>query len=167
MAKRKINSKRKGNRAELEIAKILTKRFGMPFARVGVSSGARPKQVNLDGRAKESFTGDLVTPMGFKFSVECKAVNQDVDLLDRSALLDKFLSQARMDAAFIRKLPMCCWKRNRKGWMAVVPERYVFRQRIVFTNYYSVYREWLVCSLDALLAIDDPGFWFDTEESDQ
>ena len=31
----------------------------------------------------------------------------------------------------------------------------------MFTNYYSVYREWVVCYLDALLEIDQPDFWFD------
>jgi len=161
---KRINSKRKGNAAELELAKILTKRFGLPFARVGVSSGARPKQVELDNKATETFTGDLVTPDGFRFSVECKSVNKDVDLLDQSALLDKFLKQAADDAISIGKIPLLCWKRYRKGWIVVLPERYVFSKSVVFTNYYSVYREWMVCYLDALLEIDQPEFWFDTKE---
>ena len=165
--KNRINSKSKGNRAEIELAKMLSRRFGLPFARIGISSGARPKQVKLDSIAKEAFTGDLVTPAGFKFSVECKAVNQNVDLLYQSALLDKFLKQAADDAVSIRKIPLLCWKRLRKGWITVLPEHYVFGKSVVFANYYSVYREWLVCSLDALLEIDDPRFWFDTEESEQ
>jgi hypothetical protein len=166
MTKQKINSKAKGNRAELELAKILTKRFGLPFSRVGVSSGARPKQVKLDGSAKQVFTSDIVVPDGFRFSVECKSVNKDVDLLDQSALLDKFLKQAAEDAASIEKIPLLCWKRNRKGWLAILPERDVFSKCVVFTNYYSVYREWVVCDLDALLEIDQTDFWFDniTEE---
>ena len=166
MSKR-INSKSKGNRAELELAKILTQRFGMPFARVGVSSGARPKQVQLASSAKQAFTSDLIVPDGFRFSVECKSVNKDVDLLDQSALLDKFLKQTKEDAESIGKVPMLCWKRNRKGWIVVLPERYVFSKSIVFANYYSVYREWVVCYLDALLEINQPDFWFnDTEEVD-
>ena len=165
MSKR-INSKRKGNAAELELAKILTKRFDVPFARVGVSSGARPKQVKLDNKATETFTGDLIVPSGFRFSVESKSVNKDVDLLDQSALLDKFLKQAADDAVSIGKIPLLCWKRHRKGWIVVLPERYVFSKSIVFTNYYSVYREWVVCYLDALLEIDQPNFWFNIEEVD-
>jgi hypothetical protein len=164
---KKINSKRKGNRAELELAKILTQRFGLPFARVGVSSGARPKQVNLDGSAKQAFTSDLIVPDGFRFSIECKSVNKDVDLLDQSALLDKFLVQAADDAASIGKIPLLCWKRHRKGWIAVLPERFVFGKTIVFTNYYSVYREWVVCYLDALLENDQPEFWFDSISEDE
>jgi hypothetical protein len=168
MAKKRINSKSKGNRAELELAKILTKRFGLPFARVGVSSGARPKHVKLDGTAKQAFTSDLVVPDGFRFSVECKAVNKIIDLLDQSALLDKFLMQAADDAFSIGKIPLLCWKRNRKGWIVAIPERHVFSKSVVFTNYYSVYREWLVCYLDALLEIEQPTFWFNyTEETRQ
>jgi len=164
---KKINSKRKGNRAELELAKILTKRFGLPFARVGVSSGARPKQIELDDSAKQVFTSDLVAPWGFRFSVECKSVNKDVDLLDQSALLDKFLTQVADDAASIGKIPLLCWKRHRKGWIAVLPERFVFSWSIVFTNYYSVYREWIVCYLDALLEIEQPDFWFNNIEGEE
>jgi len=164
---KRINSKKKGNRAELELANILKERFGLPFSRVGVSSGARPKQVELDGKAKETFTGDLTVPDGFRFSVECKAVNKDVDLLDQSALLDSFLKQAADDAASIGKIPLLCWKRHRKGWIAVLPERFVFGETIVFTNYYSVYREWVVCYLDALLEIDQPDFWFDNIEEEK
>jgi len=161
---KKINSKRKGNRAELELAKILTKRFGLPFTRVGVSSGARPKQVELDDSAKQVFTSDLVAPSGFRFSIECKAVNVNIDLLDQSALLDKFLKQVADDAASIGKIPLLCWKRHRKGWIAILPERFVFSWSIVFTNYYSVYREWIVCYLDALLEIEQPDFWFNNIE---
>ena len=166
--KKRINSKRKGNAAELELAKILTQRFNLPFARVGVSSGARPKQVKLDGKATETFTGDLIVPDHFRFSVECKAVNVDVDLLVPSALLDKFLDQAAFDAATIGKLPLLCWKRNHKGWIAAVPINEIESFRIPIP-YYSRYignnASWLICRLDALLMIDIGEWWFDDRDS--
>ena len=158
--KKRINSKQKGSRAELELAKILTGRFGLPFARVGVSSGARPKQVKLDEQAAETFTGDLITPAGFRFSIESKSVNVNVDLLDQCALLDKFLEQAQSDAHRIGKLPMLCWKRNRKGWIAVVPLqafRFIGEE---LPAYYSRYRDWLVFRLETLLVMQSPCFWF-------
>ena len=164
MEKKRINSKRKGNVAELELAKILTKRFDLPFARVGASSGARPKQVKLDGKATETFTGDLIVPDNFRFSVECKAVNVDVDLLAPSALLDKFLDQAAFDAATIGKLPLLCWKRNHKGWIAAVPINEMESSRIPIP-YYSRYignnASWLICRLDALLMTNIDEWWFD------
>jgi Holliday junction resolvase len=165
MVKKRINSKRKGNSAELELSKILTKRFGMPFARVGVSSGARPKQVKLDAQATATFTGDLIVPSGFKFSIECKSANVNVDLLDKSALLDKFLEQAQNDAASIGKLPLLCWKRHRKGWIVAIPVR-AFQYYRYCPPYFAGYRDWILCRLDALLEIDRNDFWFD-EQGDQ
>ena len=173
MEKKRINSKRKGNVAELELAKILTKRFDLPFARVGVSSGARPKQVKLDGKATETFTGDLIVPDNFRFSVECKSVNVNVDLLAQSALLDKFLEQVAFDAATIGKLPLLCWKRNHKGWIAAVPINEIESSGIdgcrVPIPYYSRYignnASWLICRLDALLLIDIDELWFDDQDS--
>ena len=158
--KKRINSKQKGNRAELELAKILTKRFGLPFARVGVTSGARPKQVRLDEQATETLTGDLIVPDGFRFSVECKAVNVTVDLLAPSALFDKFLEQAKADAERIGKEPMLCWKRNRKGWIAAVPSQAFRFTGAELPVYYSRYRDWFVCNLDTLLSVQSPCFWF-------
>jgi hypothetical protein len=160
MIKKRINSKRKGNSAELALAKILTERFGVPFARVGVSSGARPKQVKLDRQATETFTGDLIVPSGFKFSVESKSVNANVDLLDKSALLDKFLEQAANDAESIGKTPLLCWKRNRKGWIAAVPARAFQFTGAILPAYYVRYRDWLIGTLDTLLEVKSPCFWF-------
>jgi len=156
--KKRINSKRKGSAAELELAKILTKRFGMPFARVGVSSGARPKQVKLDGKATEVFTGDMIVPENFRFSIECKSVNRNVDFFERSALLDKFLEQATQDAVSIGKLPMLCWKRNRKGWLTVVPVPAFTRSELPL--YCGCYNRWFVCKLEILLEADIR-FWFE------
>jgi Holliday junction resolvase len=158
--KQRINSKRKGSAAELELSKILTKRFGRSFARVGVSSGARPKQVSLDGNATEIFTGDLIVPDGFRFSIECKAVNKNIDFLDQSTLLDKFLEQATKDALSIGKLPMVCWKRNRKGWLAIVPVPAFSRSELPL--YCGCYNRWFVCKLEILLEVDD-SFWFEED----
>ena len=158
--KKKINAKKKGNRAELELAKILTKRFGQPFARVGVTSGARPKQVKLDGKASETFTGDLIVPEGFRFSVECKAVNINVDLLAPSALLDKFLKQVWIDARSIEKQPLLCWKRNNKGWIVAIPCT-EFKGDMKYPSHFAGYRGWVVCRLDALMEIEIQDFWFE------
>jgi len=159
--KKRINSKRKGSTAELELAKILKKRFCLPFERVGVSSGARPKQVKLDDKSKETFTGDLTVPEGFRFSVECKAVNKEVDLLAPSALLDKFLTQAEEDAVSIGKQPLLCWKRNRKGWIAAVYITAFYRNAVPV--HCVAYGKWFICKLETLLEQTDE-FWFETED---
>ncbi|MCL2710570.1 MAG: hypothetical protein FWE95_06795 [Planctomycetaceae bacterium] len=173
MTKKRINSKKKGNRAELELAKILTKRFDVPFARVGVSSGARVKNTRLPDNAVEVMTGDLMVPQGFRFSIECKAVNVNVDFLGESVQFDKWLRQATDDAQSIGKLPMLCWKQNRKGWIVAVPARGAFKDCGSFPHYYIRYGHdtvqwkwgWIVCRLDVLLETNkEREFWFDKQD---
>jgi len=165
-AKKRINSKRKGNRAEWELAKILTERFNMPFARVGVASGARVKNTRLPDNAIEVMTGDLIPPPGFRFSIESKSEKVDIDLLAPSVQFDKWLKQATCDADSISKIPMLCWKRHRKGWIVAIPSK-TLKNGVLPLHYTSygfgvLHRGWIVCRLDALLeANDDRHFWFD------
>ena len=57
---RKADGKRKGNRTELELVKVLNKRFGGGFSR-SVGSGNRWGQVShLPKHAQEVFSGDLI-----------------------------------------------------------------------------------------------------------
>jgi len=173
MIKKRINSKRKGNSAELELAKILTKQFGVPFARVGASSGARVKNTRLPDNAVGVMTGDLMVPNNFRFSVECKAVNVNVDFLDESMQFDKWLRQAMDDSQSIGKIPMLCWKQYRKGWIVAVPARGAFKDCGSFPHYYIRYGHdieqwkwgWIVCRLDALLETNkEREFWFDKQD---
>ena len=70
--KKKVNGKKKGNRTELELTKILNKRFGTGFSR-SVGSGNRWSQTNhMPKHAQEIFSGDLIAPLGFKFVLESK-----------------------------------------------------------------------------------------------
>ena len=168
-ATKRINSKRKGNRAELELAKILTEHFGVPFARVGVASGARVKNTTLPENAIGVMTGDLIPPPGFRFSIESKSEKVDIDLLATSVLFDKWLTQATNDASSISKIPMLCWKRYRKGWIVAIPSKTFKNGNLPphYTSYgFGVWQwDWIVCRLDALLeANEDQHFWFDEGE---
>jgi len=169
MAKKRINSCRKGANAELELAKILTERFGMTFARVGVSSGARVKNTKLPDSAIGVMTGDLIVPDGFRFAIECKSVNVNIDFYAESLQFDKWLRQATDDAQSIGKIPMLCWKQYRKGWIVAVPARCAFKDCGRFPHYYIRYGHdtvrwkwgWIVCRLDALLETNqEREFWF-------
>ena len=158
--KKRINSKKKGSSAELELSKLLTKHFGLTFARVGVASGARVKNTELPDHAVGVMTGDLIVPNGFRFSVECKAVNTDIDFLAPSALFDKWLAQAKDDAESINKTPLLCWKRNRKGWIATVPLYAFAKTGTPYPLYFVMYRSWVIAKLDVLLWVKEPRFWF-------
>jgi hypothetical protein len=163
---KKINSKRKGNSAELELAKIFSTYFGRPFARVGVTSGARTKNTVLPDNVSQVMTGDIIAPEGFRFSIESKAVDVDVDFFDSSALLDKFVKQAEDDAVSIGKIPMLCWKRNRKGWIVAVPTRQTFLLCGNVPVYRSIYRTYLICRLDSLFNANSGNgdFWFERKD---
>jgi hypothetical protein len=67
--KKRKNGKNKGNRAEREVAALVSKWWGSDFARTPSSGGFRTKKFREDWHAE----GDLVTAdETFPFSVECK-----------------------------------------------------------------------------------------------
>lgn len=159
---KRLNSKKKGNRVELELTKILTKKLGKPFSR-SVGSGNRGWQVrNLPKHAKETFSGDLCPPEGFRWVIECKG-GYDVDLNgmigeERSAL-NKFIAQSSHDAEQSGRKPLIVWKRTRRPWVAMVR-----RSDLGDTDHFSVYmqyKEWTIVALDELLDAFPASFWFE------
>ena len=84
--KQAVNSKKKGNRVELELCKKLTDHFGVDFSR-SVGSGNRWGQVNyLPDHARKTLIGDICVPEHFKWVIECKG-GYDTDV-DFSSVLD-------------------------------------------------------------------------------
>ncbi len=158
--KKKVNGKKKGNRLELQLSKILTKRFGQSFSR-SVGSGNRWSQVsNMPAHAKETLVGDLCCPVGFKFVVECKGGYEDkIDLNSilegGCSQLDKFIDQSEHDAELSGKLPIIIWKRNNKPWLSMIRAIDYFLD----AEYSIKYRDWVIITLDELLKLDD-SFWF-------
>jgi len=146
-------SKRKGNRNELELAKILTKRFGREFSR-SIGSGNRWSQTCLSADQGKVFAGDLVCPAGFKFCIECKAGYDEVSIfsLCQSAKIDQFLQQAVEDALRCGKQPLLCWKQTRQPWI-------VFVQEEVQSLYQYRYGDWSVLLLEDLLGRGDQFFF--------
>lgn len=161
--KRKAEGKKRGNRTELELVKMLNKRFGGVFSR-SVGSGNRWGQVTyLPKHAQEVFSGDLIVPLGFEWALESKGGYKDIDLnsvfVGGSKELDGFLDQVTKDAERCGRKPMLCWKRDRKPWLAFVPTRelqgHAFKYRLE-------YREWSAVALDVLLKL--PGEFFLNEK---
>jgi hypothetical protein len=157
--KRKADGKRKGNRVELSLSKVLNQRFGGGFSR-SVGSGNRWGQVaHLPKHAQEVFSGDLIVPKGFKWALESKGGYQDIDLntvfVGGSKELDGFLEQVTKDSERCGRKPMLCWKRDRKPWLAFVPtkelEGHSFKYRLL-------YQGWSAVALDELLKLPDEFF---------
>lgn len=140
--KKRINSKQKGNRAELECAKIFNKRFpDYTFKRVP-QSGAIFGQSNkentekIDEEIKITLSGDIICPLNFKFSIEHKAYNEADfwGLFNESSDLHNWMKQCKADAVFVGKEPMLIVKYNNK-------KRIVFT-RFKFDNYIFEHQGW-------------------------
>jgi len=160
---KKINSKRKGNRNELDLAKIFTKRFKKGFSR-SVGSGNRWSQTAfLPKHAQKVFSSDLVVPLNFKFSLESKGGYDGIDLnsvfLRGNSDLDKFLTQAYKDAKKAEKKPLLAWKRSRKPWLAFVLSKDLEEVSFDF-KYKLIYNKWTALALEEFLKLED-NYFFD------
>jgi hypothetical protein len=157
--KKKINSGRKGKSRERDVAKILSMRFKTGFSR-SVGSGARTSQVaNLPKHAKDTFSGDLVTPANFKFTVECKGGYDDIDLNSvfdgGHSEIDSFLDQASTDAEGCGRIPLVVWKKNHKPYIAIIKTAILPKQD---WEYRLIYRDWSLVNFKELLELPD-SFW--------
>lgn len=159
--KKKINGKKKGNRVELQLTKLLTARFGLNFSRT-VSSGARWSQAKLSEDAKNVFSGDLVVCKGFKFVVECKGGYDDIDLnssfTEGSKEIEAFLNQVTDDSKRCNRKPMLCWKKTRKPWLVFIHKEELANDQLNNIKYYLIYDKWIGLSLEELLKLNDSFF---------
>lgn len=163
------NSKKKGNRGELELCKVLTKRFEpREFTRT-IGSGNRWSQVKY---VKKDFLGDIVCPDGFRFVVECKH-GYDIDLhflMDRkNKQLDDFLKQAGDDSRRSGLPTILCWKKNHYPWIVFIQKTELDQTKSEaqwdLTNFAECcltafhYHEWMAISLNQLLKLPDEFFF--------
>lgn len=161
--KSKVDGKKKGNRTELGLCKLLTKHFDVDFTR-SVGSGNRWGQVNLSAQAKQVFSGDICVPDGFLWVFESKGgYEKEIDLTnamdgDGIAQLDKFIEQSTHDANECGRKPIICWKRNRKPWLAMIRKQEL--DPVDKFQYYLLYRDWFIISLEELLNSTERSFWF-------
>lgn len=159
--KKKRNSTVKGKTAERELCKILTKKFGQEFTRT-IGSGNRWSQIsNMPEHAKKTFTGDICTPEGFLFSLECKNGYEDkIDLgnlfSSDNKTLDKFVKQSIKESKDCNRLPLICWKRKRKSWVALLPSEYLKKYKF---KTYLIYKDWMCVDLNSLLELDRKFFF--------
>ena len=165
----KGQQKKKGNRVELQFAKVLTERFNKPFKRVPASGahGTRLAESDVRQDAKEILTGDLICPKGFRFSVEVKSRADfnfwDLINADTKNEIDEWIEQAEGDAKIAGKDMLIIVKvNNRKPFVIYNPhfkEGYDPRwssesnEQLVYKNMYYIQR------IDYFLKSDDELFW--------
>lgn len=119
-----INSKKKGNRFELEIAKLLTEITGKSWYRVGVSSGARFTTIGA-----EKFRGDITTddPDLQQYIIETKATKGRItweDEVNPKSKLNEWIEQVIKESE--GKKWVLLFKANNGNIFAVEPSNYDF-----------------------------------------
>lgn len=162
--KKKVNAKKKGNRVELELCKLLTKYFGKEFSR-SVGSGNRWSQVHhMPEHAKKTLVGDICVPEDFRWVIECKGgYEKEIDLngiFEGNSRLDAFMEQSTNDEGQSGRLPIICWKRSRKPWLAMVKDEHLVGHSFGVLIHY---KNWSIIMLDELLANTDEKYWFRDE----
>lgn len=161
--KKKINSKKKGNRNELEFVKILNSTIGEGkniFSRTP-SSGAwgggenRERREDMNIEAKISLVSDVITPIDFKFVLEHKAYNNVSfwDLFNKSSNFIDWTKQVESDAEFVNKLPMLIMKFDRKKRIVFIKDK--------FDYYIFEWNGWHCYWLNDLLEKQPKDYWFE------
>ena len=161
----KINSKKKGNRGELECVKLLTEVIGEGFARVP-SSGAwaggqnRERREDMSIEQKLTLVADIMTPPSFKFVLEHKNYESiDFwDLFNEGSKLNEWTEQVSGDAEFVGKHPMLIMKFNRHK--RIVMTRFDFDGMYRFRWYDNKEREWYCSWFEDTLKVDKES-WFE------
>lgn len=127
------NSKKKGNRGENKLAKMLCERFGEGSFKRTPSSGAytggknREKAEYLPWEAKIVLASDIITPSNFNFIIEHKFY-QEVNfwnLFSESSQWLDWIEQAKSDADFVGKEPMVIIKYNRHDRLVILDSIYL------------------------------------------
>lgn len=172
-ATKKIKSKDKGNRSELQLVHLLNYRFADvlsnhpkwgTFSR-SVGSGNRfGQKVSLSEDAKNVFSGDLTCPSGkdgyFRFVIESKGGYNGVDLITMfdgyCRELDDFLKQVLNDSERVDRKPLLVWKKDRKSRIAAILQK--DSPKHDFPNY-MIYKKWIIVSFDELLKLPDDFFF--------
>lgn len=172
--KKGIQSKKKGNRGELELTHILNERFkGYTFAR-SVQSGAYIGQSNsyransMTEEQKLVFAGDIRVPINFKFTIEHKAYAEASfwDLFNESSDLHSWMKQAEHDAESVGKQPMLIVKYNNKKRIAYLKKNYVDSLDCSNLETYTIFSHngWYCFWLEDLLKETD-SFFFEEENN--
>lgn len=166
---KKIKSGKKGKRVELQVVKDLNNRFSQILAKNpdwgrfsrSIGSGNRWGQnVYLSKTAKNIYSGDIVCPDNFNFTLESKGGYNDIDLctaLDGGhSELNSFLKQVEDDSKRCKRKPMLFWKKDRKPRLVFVKTKDLPDREFKFS---MKYKEWTAVSYTEMIKESDEFFF--------
>ena len=150
--KKRVNSKAKGGAFERKIANLLNEQFGTKEFNRTPGSGAFATTHELP--AHITVAGDLITPLKFKFCIECKKGYNDQtihSLLDYNSKIWQFVEQCEKDAKKMKKVPMIIYKQDRRDTLVItykdmfttlIPSITIFKDNIetLTAKTYSIYK---------------------------
>lgn len=158
--KKKVNSRAKGSTFERSIAKMFNDRFKTTEFSRTPGSGAFATTHTLPDYLK--IYGDLITPLNFKYCIECKkGYNKEnlYSLYNYSSDTWKFIEQCEKDSENCQKIPMVIFKQDRQKILAIVPYNIIYKSN----NYIEIHKEekrYKIYLFDDLLKEDDY-LWLD------
>ena len=158
--KKKVNSRAKGSTFERSIAKMFNDRFKTAEFSRTPGSGAFATTHTLPDYLK--IYGDLITPMNFKYCIECKkGYNKEnlYSLYNYSSDFWNFVDQCEKDSEKCQKIPMVIFKQDRQKTLAIVPYNIIYKSN----NYIEIHKEekrYKIYLFDDLLKEDDY-LWLD------
>jgi len=158
-----VNSKKKGNRFELDIAKRFTVLFEAEFRRTpnsGAYTGGKNRAgaTGLREDAQEILSGDIIGPQGFPYLIECKSYADKPGfhllLQGGDATFNKWVTQNEGDSEFVNKNFLLLFKINRKGEFAVINPDDEFLPDIETIDCpYMMYGKYMIISLENLIRV--------------
>ena len=116
------NSRSKGNAFERKICSMLNHRFKSAEFSRSPGSGAFATSHTLPAHLQ--IYGDLITPLNFKYCIECKKGYNNLNLYslyNHSSEIWKFIEQSEKDAEKCNKIPMVIFKQDRHPILTIVP----------------------------------------------
>jgi len=152
----RLHSQNKGKNFERQLCEILSQHFGEGFKRTPYSGSIFGKtnisrSVGMSEGVINTLTGDLMTPDGFPFSVECKAY-QDLEfhrlLTGNCTKVDSWTTQATQDATLSKKEMLVVFKLNNKGIFVCL--NYDLIKDFNLDNYIK-YKNFAIISLEKFL----------------
>tara|TARA_R110000782_G_scaffold102791_5_gene190172 strand:- start:8911 stop:9426 length:516 start_codon:yes stop_codon:yes gene_type:complete len=131
------NSRAKGNTFELKIATAFNERFKTKDFNRSPGSGAYATTHSLPEHLK--IYGDLITPLNFKFCIECKKGYPKENLysiFNHSSEFWGFVDQCEKDSGKAGRIPMVIFKQDRRPTLCIVPTEVDFG----VTEYFEIHR---------------------------
>ena len=164
--KTRINSRTKGNAFERQISKLLNERFDTTEFCRSPGSGAFASTHSLPEHLQ--IYGDLITPIKFKYCIECKkGYNKQAvaSLFNNRSDFWVFMKKCEKDARACKKLPMLIFKQDRQPTLAVIKGRKWFSYSQDYeglTDFIKV-KEYTIFKFDEILRSWDTSDWWEAE----